>query len=516
MSNRFGIRARFPLGVYTGHRSDLTPDPFPDPARLHAALLNAAGQGSTAVVEGTELRPNDAAVAALSWLERNPPTGIRLPRTLPVASRPVTAYRAEGVVRKEQGRWVDKKVQRAYSDGVAVDGAFGWSWDGVVVPPAVAEALAVLCADVSYLGEATSPVVLEVGEVEATEVLRRDLNAYQSGGHRVRAAVPGRGEALARAHLAARPAKSPSTAGDRHTTTDSPAPGPVPAEGLTELRYVPRVAEPPAAPWRHVLLIESDREVESENRLLWCVAMHQALIARIGYGAPPLITGKYENGVRPPVNRLAIQFLDRSVTAGHGLDSPAFGLMLPGDVAAEDLLTLGGALRDLTGLRSPYGRMRVSSTGRAIEATAFWPAPLPGHRRLWRTHPAVLPETQRKRRGDRPWSLVDAALLSVGFVWRGEFPGIDARNYRGLAEAVEAAGVKAFSPTLVTRETAKYAHKMPPGVPVQPYRATIDLGFLAGDRTIAAIGQTRHLGGGLLVPLDIPADAAALMFEENR
>ena len=43
------IIARFPLGVYVGHKSDRRSDEFPDPARLHAALLNSAAQGTQAI-----------------------------------------------------------------------------------------------------------------------------------------------------------------------------------------------------------------------------------------------------------------------------------------------------------------------------------------------------------------------------------------------------------------------------------------------------------------------------------
>ncbi|MDP2350307.1 MAG: type I-U CRISPR-associated protein Cas5/Cas6, partial [Chloroflexota bacterium] len=52
-----------------------------------------------------------------------------------------------------------------------------------------------------------------------------------------------------------------------------------------------------------------------------------------------------------------------------------------------------------------------------------------------------------------------------------------------------------------------YVHHVTPEMAVQPYRAALRLGSLAGDRTILAIGQSRHLGGGLLTPLDLPADA---------
>ena len=45
-----GILARFPLGVYQGHKADGSPDAFPDPARLQAALLSAAAQGPHAII----------------------------------------------------------------------------------------------------------------------------------------------------------------------------------------------------------------------------------------------------------------------------------------------------------------------------------------------------------------------------------------------------------------------------------------------------------------------------------
>jgi CRISPR-associated protein Csb2 len=47
-------------------------------------------------------------------------------------------------------------------------------------------------------------------------------------------------------------------------------------------------------------------------------------------------------------------------------------------------------------------------------------------------------------------------------------------------------------------------HRVHPHAVVRPYRATIALGDLGGPATIQAIGQCRHLGGGLLVPQDYP------------
>ena len=78
------IIARFPLGVYVGHKSDRRSDEFPDPARLHAALLNSATQGTHAIQGKHGLEPSESALVALKWLEKNPPDGIEKPTSLPV------------------------------------------------------------------------------------------------------------------------------------------------------------------------------------------------------------------------------------------------------------------------------------------------------------------------------------------------------------------------------------------------------------------------------------------------
>jgi CRISPR-associated protein Csb2 len=49
-------------------------------------------------------------------------------------------------------------------------------------------------------------------------------------------------------------------------------------------------------------------------------------------------------------------------------------------------------------------------------------------------------------------------------------------------------------------------HKAPKSLGViQPYTASLHLGRL-DSRALLAIGQSRHLGGGLLVPVDSPEE----------
>jgi CRISPR-associated protein Csb2 len=56
---------------------------------------------------------------------------------------------------------------------------------------------------------------------------------------------------------------------------------------------------------------------------------------------------------------------------------------------------------------------------------------------------------------------------------------------------------------LRTSSVDRYVHKVNEHAVVRPYRAVLSLGGLAGDRVVQAIGQSRHLGGGLLVPRDV-------------
>lgn len=508
-----GIEATFLLGTYTGHRADETPEELPDPARLHAALVNAASQGSTAVVDEHGLRPSDKATTALDWLENNPPTGIRTPRAYPLSFQPPDAWRQEGVVRKEQSVWKDKRTRRPVSDGYALDGPIGWCWHGRI-PENIAATLAELCADVSCLGEAISPVRLAVTNVEPTHFLDTEGSMFETSGLEFRVAVPGRAAALAESHRSAT-SKQPSIAADKHTATELPSPTPIVAGGLELRRYRTRDRVPNLAPWPTVLLLATPLELQPEQRVRWCTALHRALIARIGFGAPPMITGAYPAGNRPPANRLAIQYLPAGMLAQHGLASAAFALLVPAGAAAEDLAALQGALRGFDELSNRGVRAELTEA-LGVSGDEFWPTPLPGTVRRWVTYPVAVPETVRQRRGssktgsDRRWTLRDAVRVSVGLVWRDLVAGerISSRWFEEIAAGTVERGVEIHHAQLLNdSNVSDWVHKTPKQLLVQPYRATLSLGTLSNDRALVAIGQSRHLGGGLLVYVDSPADS---------
>ena len=150
------IEARYPLGSYLGSDLGGDPEPYPSPARLHAAFLNAAGRGTTAEVADAMTSPSERAVVAISWLEANPPIAVELPR-FALAATSVTVYRREGL--RDKGAY--KQPRAAYVRRSAIGSPVRWFWPGDV-PEGVAGSLAELAEDIGYLGGADSPVVVEV------------------------------------------------------------------------------------------------------------------------------------------------------------------------------------------------------------------------------------------------------------------------------------------------------------------------------------------------------------------
>ena len=155
----FSIHAELPLGTYRGHRQDQSTERLPSPARLHAALLAAAGFGPRAQVRNDQWGPNDDDTAALRWLEEHPPDAVAVPK-IEVSRGDAIAYRDDGTIKGTPGRKDIRKLPKR-EGVVAIDGPFVWTWNDRP-PQRVAEALRALCPDVSHLGTSESPVRLSV------------------------------------------------------------------------------------------------------------------------------------------------------------------------------------------------------------------------------------------------------------------------------------------------------------------------------------------------------------------
>ncbi|SPT55026.1 CRISPR-associated protein GSU0054/csb2, Dpsyc system [Actinomyces bovis] len=506
-----GITARFPLGVYHGHAADGSADSFPTPLRLFSALVNSAYTGTTTGPDGAL---SAATLEALNWLENNPPRGLYLPPSSPVNPSQTSrvAYRKTGTIEKKQPKIAPKMI----SDGIALAGKFGWIWEEM--PDSVREILARLCEDVPCLGEMDSPVVLEVSKAEPNWTWLPEATAFTPGGRRVPVPAVGRRAVLEALHQDSRPRKAPTESADRlGETSDAVRPFPVSIECTRVLHYAPRGLERPSmgSPWSDVLVFRTEAGagvLPAEQRLDWCVGFHRALVSRIGDGTPSVITGRYPTDRSVPANRVAIQYLPESLLSLSNikLDHPAPGVflvMIPSDISTDDLNVLIAALAGMTYVTSRWGRLRLRRHDELVLTSEFWHAPAAGAVRLWSPTPVAVPEVTRQK---GPWTFEDAILLSLGFVWRDRLEpvGKGTQGYRSLVKQVRerGAGVSWYRRTV--KSPSSYAHRMPEGMVAQPYTAVLSSGELTGNQELVAIGQSRHLGGGLLAPVDLPAELA--------
>ena len=516
------ITARFPLGTYLGHVGVGQRSDFPDTSRLLSALTHSAGKGSLAEERDGDLRIAEHVLSVLEWLEQHPPSALGMPYAVPVraSGSPTHAWRDEGVHDKAaKDAPQRRKVEKSQSDAVAVDGAWGWGWEEDV-PDHVVETVRLLCEDVSCLGESDSPVVLEVADFTPTH--RRDLAATgfaPRGGLSVRTPVPGRLVELELAYDTARPKAPPSTAQDRHAWSqrpESPAPG---QQALVPLTYRPVGEAPPQLPWVAGQARLLTAPTASSGRVQWAVALHRAIVAHLGEGAPPLVTGRYSKGRLQPANRIAVHLLMAADLADAETLTPelapwgAMVVLVPPDADPSDLVALE---RAFSAVKRVYQGGHAVTLGDSVDLDLrrFWAEPASGKVRLWSPIPALVAEPRRPR-GEGAWGLSEAALLSIAHVFRERFStaGIGGRGearYRALVNAVRACGVAAYDMRQVPdSRTERYVHRVHDDLLVTPFSGLLDLRPVLDATALCALGQSRHLGGGLLLPVDLPHAVAA-------
>jgi CRISPR-associated protein Csb2 len=502
----FAIVAEYPLGTYRGHVGDGEIDAVPSPARLVSALLCAAAQGPRAQQDGDLLVPCEQDLAALRWLETHPPDAIGVPEVY-VNHGVGTAFRTRLLETRAGVRRFARSAQGLGS--VAVNGAYSWIWHGEP-PTGVRAAIEELCADVSHLGMAESPVRLRIGAAEPTHELDSGADWWGRRSDDLDLDVPeaGRTAELVTAYRLDNSAV-PTIAKDRLTGNETHV-RPRRVKGfVAQARYASQAPTPPQAPWTQVLLSDVDQRLTREaDRVKWAVAVHRALIKIIGLGAPSVLTGKYAEDVPLPANRCAIQVLAGHENLWHrGRDGTSIALLIPAGIDPADFATVAGAWRQLSEIH-PSRRFALRLRGhRECRADRFWTPPPAGYRRLWSTMPAAVPETRGQ---GREWTFADAAALSVGMVLRerlGIAGGRGGRWYRDLAARTRTAGLNVQEAVPVQEgDLSRFVHKVPPGTVLRPYRARLDLDRLIDPRTLLAIGQNRHLGNGLLVPVDVPQE----------
>lgn len=511
----FSLSVRWPLGTYLGHRADGTAESLPTFGRTFSGLVHAASVGISGASGGEGARGfpamTEASVSALRWLEEHPPHGMILPGYPEIqrspASTQVIAYRREGVFDKKIS-FGGRVTARVFAEGTAVSSPVAWVWSES--PSAeVLNQLDALCADVGSLGEAESVAVLEVHqnvEPEACTHLLERASFFDDRGESVDVPESGRLNVLEAQFRAANPEKYPPPSYDLHRFGDSGLPRSYTPmrEGLATRLLVPVDAVDESVPWATavVLPVLQGPIVGPEARVRVACDLHRALVATSGQECPPVVTGHYAEGVARPANRVALHYLPPGAPLASGTDAAAHLIaLIPRGISGEDADIVLGGLARIKQLRTPLGAFALGGM-ELLDGHEFWATPPVGTRREWKTDPVAIPE----RQGSAPTRgelLAQTAAWALGNVMRGlDQQAGDRDAARRLAWLRSRGGDVLEAESYLTPRPARFVHRTNRLMPVMPYVARLDLGNLVPSRAVIAIGQSRHLGGGLLVPVD--------------
>lgn len=540
----YSISADFLLGVYQGHDRRGHAEEYPDIARLQAAFISAAyalnaykeEDGNIVECESGLGLPDNMA-AAIEWLESNPPDAISLPAAARTETTGISAFRNKGLASKSKDKG---KTQETALSRVSFEGSLVWWWNEAP-DEAICRAFELLSPEIPYLGEAASPVRIATCTEDSiprevwtrAEGLGLDNIGYPTFGvpHR------GRAEALQTAFTAGVKQKVPSAAKDACKSNEDEI-SDYWNDGLIDkavYRFaLDDVEATEAVPWAYGYILDvagNGKETHwpptEDEYIRWAIALHRALVNKCGNDVPLLLTGKGTRASREtiqlPANGVSIQIVDPSLPLDDdaSIDKPAFLVMIPSGADLEEVESVDqavGALRKV--FDGKLGAVSVTNA-RTVDLTRFWKAPEEGTTRWWQPRPLYVADNRppyRNSSNREPWTLADTIRVSIGYVWRDELSPLEKSGKRQaeLSRLVDEQGVVVVGERLLYPERMeKYVYHMNRGSFLTAATAWIWLGDLSSDCSAIAIGQTRHLGGGLLVPVDLPDDVAKLRNERK-
>ena len=509
------IAADFILGFYQGRDTSGGVELFPTPLRLYSALT--AGAFSLERQEGlsTDKGLSDEDINLFSWFEQNPPDAIELPSSIKSQSTAI-AYRNCGEVKGFSDRG---KKERIASEKSFLSGPITWFWNE---GPAEQQQrrLEAIAQEVPYLGEAESPVRLLV-----ENRMPSDTDFYRCApsfsATRTLVAAQGRSNELQNYYL-----NASHRAKDKHLSEQIEQTCPPPSSCISSAYYQFQSNEQTDtnSPWQAGFLLDIDESViEVDTFTTWATCLHRALAKYVGDSLPSIMQGP-DKRFRSRPNGLAIQLISRNlpIRDDYRPAGTAILVMIPTDAPIGEESLIVRALSQIKHLYSrQLGNMNVCLTGERIDLSHFWKPVPSGCRRLFETHPLFIsnsrPPTRSKDDGSR-WSVEDDARIAIGYVWRDIFGDIASGDVGrvSLSRSVEEKGVSVCGGRIVpTEDIRRFVHRTNKGSMLVGERAIIDLSVLGCDEAITAIGQTRHLGGGLLVPFDI-SDSPAHISKDDE
>lgn len=487
---------------------------LPTFVRVFSSLVHSASVGTSAAAagEGASGFPTmtDASVSALRWLEDHPPHGMIIPPYPQVQGPPssarIIAWRKEGTFDTKIS-FGGRVTARAFADRTSVTSPMSWIWSESP-PTAILDQLDALCGDVGSLGEAESIVVLEIHRDVEPETCTHRLAIDKFLNHKgepVYVPESGRLDALEAQFRAANPAKPPHIRYDAHSfgSAGLPRSNAPTRDGLSIRRLVPVKAVEAPVPWSTAVLmpILQGPMVGPEGRVNVARGLHRALVRAIGQECPPIVTGHYAEGAARPANRVALHYIPPESPLATGSRAAHLLALLPGGTPAEDADVILKGIADIKKLKTGIGVFELGCS-ETVAGDRFWAPPLSGAQREWRTDPVAIPERQGSA-STREELLAQTTAWALGNVMRGQDEHAAGRDpAQRLAWLHSHGGQVIEAESYFTPRPARFVHRTNRSMPIMPYVARLVLGDLLPSQAVIAIGQSRHLGGGLLIPVD--------------
>lgn len=533
----YSISANFLLGIYQGHDKRGHAETYPDLVRFQSALMSAAyslaayteHENRKALGFDEDLSLPGSLSAAVTWLEDNPPSAISLPVATRVESSDVDAYRSKGLIVKGKDREKSREPAVSYT---ALGGPIVWWWDESPSRD-IQEALVLICHEVPYLGEAASLVRVEAqegGEIPHDAWMRHEGIGLESVGLPV-LGIPrgGRAKKLQDLYLKREGQKTPSISVDSFKSNEDENSDLWCGDMIGKAVYQYGLDDDISGgsePWVFGYILEVEKGNEKacwppleDNRLRWSIAMHRAMVSKCGNDVPLILSGKGTKIAGEqlvlPANGVSVQIIDQSLPLGKEslVEDPAFLIMLPQGADPMEAEIVSRAVELLGYIYdAKLGSVNVRKT-RLVTLDHFWKAPDEGTSRWWQPIPLYIADNRPPYRNSSKrlaWTLADTVRVSLGYVWRDELnpQGNGARRQLELSNLVANQGVVIAGERLLhPARPENYSYHMNKGSFFTAATAMVNLGNLGSERAAVAIGQTRHLGGGLLVPVDIPCSS---------
>ena len=534
----FGMQADFLFGFYQGRNRFGAMERYPSFLRVFSALVGS----SHALARMGDSTEESTDAEMYEWLENHAPDAVSLPPSMMNLGGDARAFLHKGWGQSAVVGSPDKPAasERAVRHS-ALSGPIIWWWREDP-ETSVLDHLRDCCGEVPYLGETSSPVrlsLLDRVEIPADALRRADSGIASSDAYSFDCPAPGRAKSLQKAYEALTSVRVPTASVDMarmsgQGETDRSDPW-VSDCVKREVTYVlPHAVQTAYDPWSIGYLVRV-RPVRPRGlqywrpavteRVAWTESLHRAIVKQLGEDAPAMITGHYPPGEQLPANRLTIQIIDscmpvseplRDLLGPESADQSAFLVAAPGyeqGTSSEEINCLENALHCISVIALRSAKVLEVVGVDFIDATDVWEETKPGMCRWWFPHPLVIAENRtpnRKALDGRDWTIDDALRTSVGNVFRDD-PDLSVstrgdRRLVDLSAKVHSIGVRiGGSHRAYPNQIVRYIHKMNENAVIIAMQGIIHLGSLSTrGSALIAIGQSRHFGGGLLIPCDLP------------